>query len=171
MNEPAIVAIKQVDLSASSPLTAQILLLNNAHAQELSWLDAAGLRHLVQQASVAWRIAAVDAFLLAFDQACAYDNTNFQWFRARYDHFLYIDRVVVAESARGRGYARYLYRKLFAFAAEQGHQQIVCEVNLNPPNPGSDAFHASMAFTQVGTAEIHGGTKTVQYLKRDLPGE
>jgi uncharacterized protein len=103
MNEPAILAIQQQDLTATSPIAAQLLSLNNAHAQELSWLDARGFSHLVQEASIAWRIGAVDAFLLAFDQACAYDNTNFQWFRARYDRFLYIDRVVVAESDRGRG--------------------------------------------------------------------
>jgi predicted GNAT superfamily acetyltransferase len=39
-------------------------------------------------------------------------------------------------------------------------------VNSQPPNPISDAFHAAQGFTEVGTAVIEGGAKTVRYLLR-----
>jgi predicted GNAT superfamily acetyltransferase len=45
---------------------------------------------------------------------------------------------------------------------------VVCEVNSEPPNPASDAFHAAMGFTEVGRATIHQGRKTVRYLTREL---
>jgi predicted GNAT superfamily acetyltransferase len=45
---------------------------------------------------------------------------------------------------------------------------IVCEVNLDPPNPASDAFHAALGFAEVGTAVIDNGDKTVRYLSRRL---
>ena len=88
---------------------------------------------------------------------------------ARYPRFVYVDRIVVAPSARGRGLARQLYDTLIGKAGVAGHQRIVCEVNLDPPNPGSDRFHAALGFAEVGSASIHGGTKRVRYLARELP--
>ena len=114
------------------------------------------------------RVGAADALLLTFDQDADYDSPNFLWFRARYPTFVYVDRVVVADSARGRGLAKALYDDLFAAATSAGHERIVCEVNSDPPNPASEAFHAALGFVPVGTAEIHGGQKTVTYLERRL---
>jgi uncharacterized protein len=162
-----VVGVKE-DLEISTAVKEGLLALNNAHARELSWLDAAQLTHLVRAALIAWRIGIADAFLLAFDQDAAYDNANFSWFHARFDRFIYIDRVVVAASARGRGYARLLYAQVCAVAAEKGYPRVVCEVNSSPPNPASDAFHHSMGFAAVGTATIHGGAKTVRYLVREI---
>ena len=147
---------------------ARVLALNNEHAQELSWLGADRLVKLTGQAFLARRIGNVDAFLLAFDQDAAYDSPNFLWFRARYPRFVYVDRIVVAPSARGRGLARRLYDDLFHHARGAGHQRVVCEVNREPPNPASDAFHAALGFSEVGLAAIHGGAKTVRYLSRPL---
>lgn len=145
-----------------------LLALNNAHAVELSWLEPERLAHLVSEAFVARRVGVADALLLTFDQAADYDSVNYLWFRERYPAFVYVDRVVVADSARGRGLARALYDDLFAAAKAAGHERIVCEVNSDPPNPASDAFHAALGFVPVGTAEIHGGKKTVTYLERVL---
>lgn len=145
-----------------------LLALNNAHAVELSWLEPEGLTHLVAEAFVARRVGVADALLLTFDQAADYDSVNYLWFRERYPSFVYVDRVVVGDSARGRGLARALYDALFAAAKAAGHDRIVCEVNSDPPNPASDRFHAALGFVPVGTAEIHGGKKTVTYLERRL---
>jgi len=163
-----ILKFAEADLNASQELGDALLSLNNRHSAELSHLDADGFRKIVRNASVAWRIGLSDAVLIAFDQGSAYDNINFSWFKARYEQFVYIDRVVVAPEARGRGYARALYEALFRFAARAGQQHVVCEVNLAPPNPASNGFHRSLGFVGVGVADIHGGAKTVRYLRRDL---
>ena len=144
------------------------LALNNEHARELSWLEADRLIELVGRAFLARRIGAVEAFLLAFDQDADYDSPNFLWFRECYRRFVYVDRIVVAGSARGRGHARRLYDDLFKHALRADHERVVCEVNREPPNPTSDAFHAALGFTEVGTAAIHDGSKIVRYLARPL---
>ena len=145
-----------------------VLALNNAHAVELSWLDAASLAALIRQAFYARRIGDVGAFLIALDQTAKYESPNYLWFQQRYSRFVYIDRVLVAPSIRGGGYARRLYRDLFDHARWANHQVVVCEVNIDPPNPASDAFHASMEFREVGRAAIHQGSKTVRYLSREI---
>ena len=101
-----------VEVAPGTSLGAAVLALNNAHAKELSWLEAERLQYLVGHAFLARRVGMLDAFLLAFDQGAPYDSPNFLWFRARYPRFVYIDRVAVATSARGRGLARTLYRDL-----------------------------------------------------------
>jgi hypothetical protein len=58
---------------------------------------------------------------------------------------------------------------VFSQASNAGHDRIVCEVNLHPPNLASDAFHAALGFVEVGKAVIEGGEKTVRYLSRTLP--
>ena len=146
-----------------------LLALNNENARELSWLEPARLQHLVGQAFLARRIGAVDAFLLAFDQAAHYDSPNFLWFRSRYPRFVYVDRIVVASSARGQGHARRLYDDLFGQAIAAGHDRVVCEVNSNPPNPASDAFHAALGFVEVGSGAVYDGNRTVRYLSCALP--
>ena len=161
-------SIAPAELSRDAPLAKTLLALNNAHARELSWLEPKRLRHLVEQAFLARRIGDLDAFLLAFDQDARYDSPNFLWFCARYPRFVYVDRIVVASSARGRGCARRLYRDLFEHAAKAGHQRVVCEVNSNPPNPASDAFHAALGFVEVGTASVYDGSRTVRYLSHAL---
>jgi len=161
-------AIDLGDVSASGPFGRALLALNNAHAQELSWLEPERLAHLVSQAFLASRIGSVDAFLLAFDQDADYDSPNFLWFRSRYARFVYIDRIAVARAARGRGHARALYEELFACASRAGHDRVVCEVNSMPPNPQSDAFHVALGFSEVGTGILHAGRKTVRYLSRPL---
>jgi predicted GNAT superfamily acetyltransferase len=153
--------IAPVDLPA-------ILALNNAHAVELSWLEPTRLATLLGRAFRARRIGEAEAFLMAFDQDADYDSPNYLWFRARHQHFVYVDRVAVSAEARGRGHARRLYADLIAAARKAGHGMVACEVNSDPPNPASDAFHAALGFTEVGQAAIHGGSKTVRYLMLPL---
>jgi len=146
-----------------------VLALNNAHAAELSLLDLDRLAGLVRQALWAAQVGDADGFLLLLDETAAYDSPNFRWFKERHGRFAYVDRVVVAAHARGRGLARLLYAGAFAAAGAAGQQVIAAEVNRIPPNPASDAFHAAMGFREVGQAAIHGGARTMRYLLRDLP--
>ena len=168
MNDSEPRSVDVADMLRDEALGKALLALNNAHAQELSWLEAERLEYLISEAFLARRIGRLDAFLLAFDQDARYDSPNFIWFRARYPRFVYVDRIVVAPSARGRGCARRLYDDLFEHAIRAGHDRIVCEVNKTPPNPASDAFHAALGFVEVGTASVHDGSRTVRYLSQTL---
>jgi predicted GNAT superfamily acetyltransferase len=147
---------------------AAILELNNAHEVELSRLDWARLRHLLAAAYRARMAPQGVAFLIAFAPDADYDGVHFAWFQDRFKDFVYVDRVVVAREARGRGIARALYADLFQRAEADGHSMICCEVNVDPPNPASDAFHASLGFHEIGRASMANG-KVVRYFTKPLP--
>lgn len=153
--------------SQSTERQAALLALNNRHAQQTSLLDLQAWRQMIGQAFAAIVTADAGGFLIAFDQAADYHSVNFLWFRERLPRFVYVDRIVVGEDCRKRGIGRLLYDELFVQARAAGHDRVVCEVNLDPPNPVSDAFHARLGFCEVGRAPIRGG-KVVRYLERRL---
>jgi hypothetical protein len=148
---------------------AAVLSLNNSHAKETSTLDVTSLAELLEMSFYARGIdRGGTAFLIALDQDAPYQNPNFSWFKESRESFVYIDRVIVAASARGQGFARLLYDDLFVAAREVGLERVVCEVNIEPSNPISEAFHLAMGFKEVGQASIHGGTKTVRYFEKTI---
>jgi predicted GNAT superfamily acetyltransferase len=61
MSEPALLPISAAELMQATPLSKALLALNNAHARELSYLDAARLTHLVGEAFHARRISRDEA--------------------------------------------------------------------------------------------------------------
>jgi hypothetical protein len=160
-------AVRAIEAIAAADEPA-VLDLNNAHAPEVGAIGAERLSELLTQAFYARRIGALDAFLIAFDEAADYDSLNFLWFRERYARFAYVDRIVVSPQARGQGVARLLYRDLYEFARAGGHDMIACEVNFDPPNPASDTFHESEDFLEVGRMLNPQSAKTVRYLVRKL---
>lgn len=154
-------------LAADPGLRDALLALNNRSAAETSWLEAARFEQMVDSAFAALHVPGARALLVTFDQDAGYDSPNFLWFRERRERFVYIDRIVVSETARGAGLARQLYGQLFALAREAGHDCVTCEVNVRPANPGSDAFHAAMGFVEAGRADLS-PDKSVRYLARPL---
>ena len=150
-----------------------ILELNAESVQFLSPLSLARLDRLHQMAAyhkVVERDGTVAAFLLALREGADYDSPNYAWFAERYPEFLYIDRIVVAPTARGHGFAAALYEDIIAFASCAGALPLTCEFDLNPPNPASMRFHAGMGFHEVGTQWLYGRTKQVSMQARP-PGE
>lgn len=153
--------------------------LGNADAEATSPLTREAFSRMAAAATVATCILPADGFLIGFAAGDDYDGGHFRWFRERYDAFLYIDRIVIADHRRRHGLGRRLYDDLLARAATLGLPCIACEVNLVPPNPVSDRFHASFGFAEVGRATFASGTstggmgaeagsslKTVRYLMR-----
>lgn len=146
-----------------------VLALNNESARETTFLTADALVHLLDRSVHARGVGPAQAMLVAFDQDSDHDSPNFRWFQARGGNFLYVDRIIVGSHARGRGLGRLLYADLANFARSVGHDRIVCEVNTDPPNPGSHAFHEQIGFKPVGEAR-HGPAKAVRFYEWDLVG-
>ena len=140
-------------------------MLNEDHALELSSTTPQEFKELIEGATWVRTAGNEEGFLVSYDQMGVYSSINFKWFCERYDNFLYVDRIVISPSARGQGLAKKLYADLFAFAEANGYERVVCEVNSEPPNPASDAFHAALGFTVVGEAELQGKGKTVHYME------
>lgn len=138
-----------------------ILALNNAHAVEVNALTAEALEALVAVAAHARIVDGGRGFLLAFSERTPAQGPNHAWFLARHAAFLYIDRVVVSPEARGQGHARQLYDDLAAVAAGR---PLCCEINIEPPNPASLAFHERLGFVACGEAADPRNGKRVRYL-------
>jgi uncharacterized protein len=146
-----------------------MLALNNANAPHVSTIDAAELRGLIDEAfHVGVRGDGNDGFLIALDQDASYGSPNFAWFKARLARFVYVDRIVIASSSRGRGLGRALYEELFHISRQAGHSVVTCEVNFDPPNPVSDRFHGLLGFEEMGRAWVESQVKTVRYLTKAL---
>lgn len=148
-----------------------LLELNNVHQVETSFLTREKWEHMIAQAFCATCFEQTAGFLIVFDETADYDSPNYLWFRERLDRFAYVDRIVVDNEHRGRGIAKALYEDLFDRARAAGHDRVVCEVNLDPPNPRSDAFHDRLGFSELGRAKVEARDKTVRYLERRLKGD
>jgi len=141
-----------------------IVKLNDVAVEFTSPMDLKRLGFLAALAAY-FRIAMSDdqtvAFLLAMKDGVPYQNDNYEWFSSRYQKFLYIDRVVVAEEFQGSGIGTQLYQDIFSYARQEEIPILTCEINAVPPNDVSAAFHARLGFSEVGSQWICEGQKKV----------
>lgn len=163
-DEPVIRPITPADLPA-------LLAMNNAAVPDVNRLDEAELARLADLSAVA-TVVVLDGkphgIMLALRSGQPYDGLNYRWFTERYEDFLYVDRVIVAPDKRGAGLGRMLYAEVFDHAAAHGVARVTCEVNLEPPNPGSLRFHTRLGFAQVGEQYTEKGTKRVALLAKPI---
>ena len=107
-------------------------------------------------------------FLVALDPGQHYDSENYVFFESSFDNHLYIDRIVLSEDSRGLGLGGDFYRHVFDKARADGRSSVTCEVNVEPPNPGSLRFHRKWGFVDVDTQPTKGGSVVVQLLHAPL---
>ena len=91
-------------------------------------------------------------FVICLPPSTAYGSLNYAWFNQRYEAFLYVDRIAVAEAHRNEGIGSMLYEQVARHAGEQ-NIPVAAEVNLEPPNPGSVRFHHRFGFEEVGVLQ------------------
>lgn len=158
-----------------SDLPAAVM-LNNANTPAVNELDALQMTEL-HRIAVA-RFAAVGGdgelcgFCLVYPPGTSYASLNYrwfsEWFAERGSDFAYLDRIVVASSAHGRGIGQALYAAVFDELA--GTTTVLCcEVNLRPRNQRSLDFHHRLGFVEVGQQRTDGGRKTVSLMTRPIP--
>ena len=148
----------------------RLVAVNDAAYPAVPLTPAAELAELISMSSV---VVVVDdgsaaGFVLGMPPGLGYQSENYLFFspRAREQgtSFVYVDRIVLAAHLRGRGLGPQLYAAVFAEARRVGADEVLCEVNIEPPNPGSLAFHSRLGFVEIGRQSTKGGANLVSLL-------
>ncbi len=146
----------------------EVLALNQSHVPNVGALDRARLESIVEECSQALVVrhddGALAGAILVLAPGAVYDSPNYRWFCERYDDFRYVDRIVVDTAVHRGGIGRALYAAVFDHARDAGSPVVTAEVNLEPPNPVSLAFHGSMGFVEVGRQDTYGGAVRVSLM-------
>jgi predicted GNAT superfamily acetyltransferase len=133
--------------------------INNANTPAVGEAGAEHLTHLLGQSVIALAAIApgeeLAGFCIVLGPGADYGSVNYRWFTERYDDFVYLDRVAVAETARNAGVGTALYAEVERRASAPW---FLLEVNLRPRNDGSLRFHHRLGFTEVGQQETDYGT-------------
>lgn len=143
-----------------------VLGLNEESVKALSPLAAVDLEQHRRDAAYAV-VCEVDSqvvgFALAYAPGSTYGSLNYRWHHERFGDFLYLDRIAISSAWRRRGIATAMYDELETYAAAYG--RMVCEVNSEPPNPESLAFHARRGYRPIGHLRQLDGHETVMMEK------
>lgn len=146
--------------------------LNNSAHPAVTVLDISQMTELFAMSDLALvatnKQREIVAFLLSLGMGKPYDSENYRWFEERGVRHQYIDRIVVAPSAKGTGVGRAFYESVLEEARRCGANEVTAEVNLRPENPGSIAFHERLGFRQLAEQETKGGTIRVALLARPV---
>lgn len=146
-----------------------MLALNNAAVPAVPRSTEPELAALLRLSSFGFAAVAGDEFLgfvVGFEPGIEYESVNYLYFEDRGVDHLYVDRIVVAEEARGMRVGQTLYHRVVDLAVDQGRAEVTCEVNIEPPNPESLAFHSRLGFSEVDRQTT--GYATVALLARPL---
>lgn len=148
-----------------------ILALNAACSPAVGDMSAQDYRDI---AGWAHRIVIAEAdgvpvgFMILIRPGSAYPSDNYGWFEEQFPHQLYVDRIAVGRSARGLGVGRVLYDEALRMAADLGEERVTAEVNEDPPNPESMAFHFKLGFRHLLSRTSPRLGKVVAMLERPL---
>jgi predicted GNAT superfamily acetyltransferase len=149
----------------------RILSLNAESQPAVARLDP---RELARLLSLSPEHLAIDAgeagvigYALVFASDADYDGEEFSALRHRLaEPFLYIDQVVIEKGARGGGLGRALYDQLAGLAERRGMRYLACEVNTQPANPASLAFHLRLGFLPLGPMATADGREVVLLVRQ-----
>ncbi len=161
--EPDIVirSIENADL-------ARILEINQANVPEVGSVDGERMVYLVAESPIALAVEVggrIVGFCLVMPSDSGYDSVNYCWFTKLYDDFMYLDRVAFDADAQGRGLGTLLYAEVDRLMVERGDSQLALEVNVDPPNEASLAFHHRRGFVEVGQQDTPYGIRVSMQMR------
>lgn len=157
---PAIVTIRTLTTADLD----RVVVINEANVPDVGPADRDHLRFLVEESELALvaeladtveDISVVAGFCLVLGPDSTYQSVNYRWFMDRYDDAFYLDRVAFDATYQGMGLGTQLYAGVDRRIAERradgaAIDRLTLEVNVEPPNHQSLAFHSRRGFVEVG---------------------
>ena len=96
--------------------------MNSAFVHWLSPLDEAGLSYVLERADYARQIEEGRGVLIGYAHDVDYPNHwNLDWLSRRLENFFYIDRIIIDQSAQGKGLGQKLYADVEQYARALGY--------------------------------------------------
>lgn len=144
--------------------TDYILSQNAENVHYLSPLDAATVHQIPAQGgsvSILWNKEHRVGFLISYGANGSYESVNYQWFQQRLKAFRYVDRIVIDQAYRGRGFGDSCYQSLIDQCRRENLFWLTAEIDIEPSNPGSLAFHQKHGFVEAGQQKVQNGKKRV----------
>lgn len=143
----------------------RVLEINQANVPEVGSVDMDRMQYIVDESEIALvaEVGSGDAvaesqiagFCLVLGQGSTYESVNYAWCMERYTDALYLDRVAFDAAFQGRGLGTALYAEVDRLIVDRraggaAINRLTLEVNVDPPNEQSLAFHARRGFTEAG---------------------
>jgi len=149
---------------------SRVLEINNTNVPAVSELTLEKLQYLVEHSLHALVVEhrSICGFCITFAPNAPYDSVNYQWFQDTYSDFVYLDRIAFNPEAQGKGFGKLLYSYIETSMSTGAPSPLCCEVNTEPPNPGSLRFHQAIGFEEVGKLSTQ-PNKSVCLLRKWVP--
>ena len=133
----------------------RVLEINNANTPGVSKLTLTeletDLKNCLHALAIDNEHGEVCAFCITFAPDAPDAGANHRWFADRFESFVYLDRIAIDSTHQNLGLGALLYQTVELRMLESAkHSLLCCEVNLEPPNPGSLRFHKRIGFSEVG---------------------
>jgi predicted GNAT superfamily acetyltransferase len=130
-----------------------ILKINQAAIPNVFELDADEfflLLEICEYSKVVEINCEIAGYIFALGKGLVYDGEEYNWFCDNLDSdFLYIDQIAIGEKWKGMGCGKSLYEDLGQYAVQNCKEALVCEVNYEPLNEESMAFHKKLGFNEL----------------------
>lgn len=149
---------------------AAALILNEAALPAVNTHTADSFATLIAQADRSWVVDAggtLAGLLVSFGPGATYQSAHYRWLQERFENFRYVDRVIISPDHQRLGLGSKLYSALEQHARDAGAGRLLCEVNVEPPNPQSVAFHTRSGWTPIEDRALS-PDKVVRYFERSL---
>ncbi len=141
----------------------RILEINEANVPAVGTATLEHLAHLLAEGSIALVSELADdsadevngdiaGFSIVFGPNANYDSINYQWFMEHHPTSMYLDRVAFDDRFHGRGLGTEMYAEVDRLIRRDHPDStgLSLEVNIDPPNEPSLAFHRKLGFVEVG---------------------
>ena len=150
----------------------RVLEINNANTPGVSELTMSeletDLKNCLHALAIDNEHGEVCAFCITFAPDAPDAGANHQWFADRFKSFVYLDRIAIDSTHQNLGLGALLYQTVEQRMLDSAeHSLLCCEVNLEPPNPGSLRFHKRIGFSECGVETTAPGY-VVTYLQKFL---